>query len=113
MDLECLTRSYVKFFDEKSLEKVGSLMSDNFELSDGIVNGLTPKNEVLSYIAKLMELNSKIFRFEALNVLTGEDFTILEFKLYLDDSVLHGVDLIHWCDGLMVNMKAFLNQADF
>ena len=79
MDLISLTRSYVLSFDKKNLDEVGQLMSDVFTLSDGVVNGLGPKDKALIYIAELMNAKSQRSRFEAVDILAGENFTILEF----------------------------------
>ena len=112
MDLVSLTHAYVSSFDKKDIDGLSNLMSDEFVLSDGVVNGLAPKKEVLLYISQMMEANVKRFGFEVVDILRGSGFTILEFKLYLDNTIFHGVDLIQWDNGLMTSMKAFLNDVE-
>jgi hypothetical protein len=111
MDLVALTNSYAEAFDKKNIKRIGDLMSDVFTLTDGVVNKLAPKKEVIPYIWELMQSNSSKFEFEVIEILEGLNFTTLEFKLYLNDEIFHGVDLIQWQDGLMVDMRAFLNNV--
>ena len=110
MDLEILTHLYAEKFSDKDLVAIEALMDPDFVLSDGEVSDLGPRQEVISYISNMMQSNKKRFRFEVLNVDVGGDFSVLEFELSLDEISFHGVDIIRWRDGVMIDMKAFLNE---
>ncbi len=111
MDLITLTKKYVDYFDNKNIQEIGKLMSDEFHLTDGEVIELAPKQAVLTYIDGLMRANSKRFQFQMIDVFGSGNRTVLEFNLYLDDSIYHGVDVIFWSKGLMTKMKAFVNEV--
>ena len=48
----------MQIFLIKNLNKIGSLMIENFVLTDEVVNDLSPKSEVLSYNSRIMELHT-------------------------------------------------------
>lgn len=102
-----LTEAYVAAFDARDLDKVASFLAADFKLTDPEVVDLTPKPRVLDYIAGLFKNNPNL-RFSARSIVVGEGSSVIHFTLALQDAVLDGVDIIHWDQGKMVQMWAYL-----
>ena len=106
-DLRKLTQEYIVAFNTRDLDKVGSLLAEEFELTDPEVTALAPKSEVLKYIKGLFDAHD-ILRFEARSILVDGNLSVIHFTLRLGETILDGVDVIAWMGQKMVRMEAYL-----
>lgn len=109
-NLYSLTSAYVEAFDQRDLKAIGVLMAENFTLTDPEVKALTPRQAVLDYIAGIFANVQTRLSFQTENIFVDGDTSVIEFVLKLDNSTLHGVDLIAWQNGKMVSMRAYLTS---
>jgi ketosteroid isomerase-like protein len=109
MDLTEKSKAYVAAFNAKDLDSVQAFFAEGFSLTDPAVSALSPKAAVCDYIGQLFANAGPEFAFEAINIFTDGDVSIIEFVLTNAGERLRGVDVIHWEGGLMKSMRAYLN----
>lgn len=107
-DLLKKTEEYVAAFNAKDIQAVGELLHDDFSLTDPGVTNLTPKQDVLDYIAGIFDSAPDVFSFEAKKIIVQGDISVIEFVLKINEDVIHGIDLITWNSGKLLNMVAHL-----
>ena len=66
---------------------------------------------MLDYMAGLLRDGGAI-SFSVRNIIVEEaaNISVIEFELGLGGKKLMGTDVIHWCDGLMVELRAYLYE---
>lgn len=106
--LKELTRDYIEAFNNKDLEKISELVTDDFALEDPVVKRIESKKEVLKAIKDIFE-SCEILDFIAKNIYQDNQTTIIEFSLKLDDTILIGTDIIEWEDNKMKELRAYLD----
>ena len=95
---------------DKDIEIISSLLSNEFTLSDPSVT-LHGKNDVLEYISGIFD-SSEVFSFEERNVFVDGKYSIIEFELKINNTVLIGTDVISWGNqDKMLSMKAYLYEV--
>lgn len=110
VSLMSLSRTYIKAFNDKDIEIISSLLSNEFTLSDPSVT-LHGKNDVLEYISGIFD-SSEVFSFEERNVFVDGKYSIIEFELKINNTVLIGTDVISWGNqDKMLSMKAYLYEV--
>lgn len=108
-DLRELTQRYVTAFNAKDIEGISDLLADNFSLTDPTVSSLAPKAKVVEYIQSLFNASPSL-SFEACEILVDKSHSAIHFILELDGKIFHGIDLVHWSQGKMLAMNAYLTQ---
>ncbi len=105
--IEKLTQSYVKAFNDKDLDKVASLLDENFILEDPAVLHLEGKEKCLEAIKELFK---KDLSFKAKKIYKDGQTSFIEFILKLDGISLQGVDIIEWKNGKISELRAYLYE---
>lgn len=103
-----LTRAYVAAFDARDPGRVAALLATDFALEDPVVKRIQGKDAALKAMADIFA-SCDALSFSARNIFTDGDTTVIEFDLRLDQTHLKGVDIIEWRDGLMVELRAYLD----
>jgi dTDP-glucose pyrophosphorylase len=103
-----LTKEYIKAFNEKNLDKISLMLSDDFVLEDPIVKRIKGKSSVLDAIKKIFE-NCNELIFSAKNIYFDGTITIIEFELQIDDTSLKGTDVIEWSGQEMKELRAYFD----
>ena len=106
--LKDLTKNYIEAFNNKDLEKISELFTNDFALEDPVVKRIEGKVEVLKSIQNLFDSCTKL-SFEAKNIYQDNKTTIIEFILKLDETVLAGTDIIEWESNKMKELRAYLD----
>jgi ketosteroid isomerase-like protein len=106
--LKELTKKYVEAFDSKNLDKCAELFTNDFALEDPVVKRIEGKEAVLKAIKGIFDSCIDL-SFEAKNIYSDKQTTIIEFILKLDDTVLTGTDIIEWEDNRMKELRAYLD----
>jgi len=106
--LKELTKEYIKAFNNKDLEKISKLLTDNFALEDPVIKRIEGKKISLEVIKKIFDSCNNL-NFYAKNIYQDNQTTIIEFKLKLDDTVLRGTDIIEWHDNKIKELRAYLD----
>ena len=106
-----LSRDYVRAFHSKDWEAIGSLLAADFALEDpaGRFEG---RQTVLGYIEGIFR-DAGTLTFVARNIIADEiaGISVIEFELSLGSTRLIGTDVIHWKDGLMQELRAYLHKC--
>jgi limonene-1,2-epoxide hydrolase len=105
-----LTKQYIEAFNNKDIQRVAQLLTDDFVLEDPVVKRVEKKSEVLKSIQNLFDSCIKL-SFEAKNIYRDNQITIIEFILKLDETVIIGTDIIEWEDNKMKELRAYLDIA--
>lgn len=103
-----LSKQYVEAFNNKDIEKVAELFTDNFALEDPVVKRIEGKEKVLEAINGIFKSCQEL-SFEAKNIYQDNTTTIIEFVLILDGTVLSGIDIIEWEGEKMKELRAYLD----
>lgn len=106
--LKMLTERYIAAFSQKDINSISALLDENFALEDPVIKRVEGKLAALEAINKIFESCEKL-NFRAKKIYQDKDSTIIEFVLELDGIVLEGVDIIDWKDGLMRELRAYLD----
>ena len=107
-DIRALTERYVEAFHTRDLAGVAAIMAEDFKLSDPDNDGLTPRDNVLSFIQQLFDNAGPTLSFVAKHILVDGNRSAIEFELTIGASRFEGVDIIDWQDGKMQAMRAYL-----
>ena len=83
-------------------------MDEKFVLEDPVVKRVEGRSAALEAISKIFDSCEKL-NFRAKKIYQDKDSSIIEFVLVLDGVVLEGVDIIDWKDGLMCELRAYLD----
>lgn len=103
-----LTKNYIKAFNDKNLEAVGGLLSENFTLCDPVVKKITGKKACLEVVKGIFE-SCENLSFKAKNIFQDKDHTFIEFNLKLDENSFEGVDILRWQNGKIAELRAYLD----
>ena len=106
--LKMLTERYIEAFSKKDLNSISMLLDAKFALEDPVIKRVEGKSAALDAIKKIFESCEEL-NFSAKKIYQDGDSTIIEFVLELDGVVLEGVDIIDWKDGLMFELRAYLD----
>lgn len=106
--LRQLTESYITAFSKKDINAISALLSNTFVLEDPVIKRVNGKLAALDTIQKIFDSCKKL-NFVAKKIFCDGDSTIIEFILELDGVRLEGVDIIDWKDGLMCELRAYLD----
>ena len=106
--LKELTIQYIKAFDNKDINEVAELLSEDFALEDPAVKRVEGKENVLQAIQGIFDSCEKL-SFIAKNIYQDNQTTIIEFELRLDDTILTGTDIIEWEENKLKEMRAYLD----
>ncbi len=103
-EIKELTKQYIKSFDEKNIEEVLSLVTDDFELKDP-ANHIQGKEQCERFLKSVFE-NEIDFR--ALDIFVDGDHSIIHFEIIFNGETLNGADIIRWDNGKMSSLVAYL-----
>ncbi len=106
--LKKLTERYIAAFSLKDINSISALLDEKFALEDPVIKRVEGKLAALEAIKKIFESCEKL-NFRAKNIYQDSDSSIIEFVLELDGVTLEGVDIIDWKDGLMCELRAYLD----
>lgn len=106
--LKKLTQEYIKAFDNKDIESVSLLLTEDFALEDPVVKRIEGKESVLNAISGIFD-SCNTLNFSSKNIYEEGSTTIIEFILKLDDTVLTGTDIIEWENNKMKELRAYLD----
>lgn len=106
--LKMLTERYITAFSKKDINSISVLLDAKFSLEDPIVKRVEGKLASLEAIQKIF-LGCEKLNFKAKKIYQDGNSTIIEFVLELDGVKLEGVDIIEWKDGLMCELRAYLD----
>ncbi|WNJ96493.1 hypothetical protein RND59_05185 [Vibrio ruber] len=106
------TIDYIKFFNNCDIGGIATLLSNDFSLSDPVVN-INGKDDAIEYIVNIFDSHKNI-KFKSLSVMVSNEYeSIIEFELILGNNHFRGVDLISWDkSNKMISMRAYLYEAD-
>lgn len=107
--LKKLTQSYIEAFNNKNLEKISSLLDENFILEDPAVKHLEGKQKCLEAINNIFENHSKL-HFEAKRIYIDGNTSFIEFILKLNEKNFQGVDIIEWKNEKIIELRAYLYE---
>lgn len=104
-----LTEEYVKYFNNKNIEKTMQMFSEDSYLQDpdstfkGISNIRKEITDIYSF--EHLELNIK-------NIYANneDNFSILEFHIIIGSAEIEGVDVIKWKNNKITSMHAYVNE---
>ncbi|EIY6495413.1 nuclear transport factor 2 family protein [Campylobacter lari] len=103
-----LTEKYIKAFNDKDLEVIKILLSDDFILEDPIVKKVKGKQKCLEVIIGIFKNYNKL-NFSAKNIYIDGNISCIEFILKLDDIVLQGVDILEFNGKKIKELRAYLD----
>ena len=106
--LKKLTQEYIKAFDNKDIEAVSLLLTEDFILEDPVVKRIEGKENVLKAILGIFD-SCNTLSFSSKNIYEDAKTTIIEFTLKLDDTILTGTDIIEWENNKMKELRAYLD----
>lgn len=106
--LKKLTQEYIKAFDNKDIESVSLLLTEDFALEDPVVKRIEGKESVLNAISGIFD-SCNTLEFNSKNIYEEGTTTIIEFTLKLDDTILTGTDIIEWENNKMKELRAYLD----
>ena len=106
--LKMLTERYIAAFSQKDIKSISALLDEKFVLEDPVVKRVEGRSAALEAISKIFDSCEKL-NFRAKKIYQDKDSSIIEFVLVLDGVVLEGVDIIDWKDGLMCELRAYLD----
>jgi len=106
--LKELSKQYIEAFNNKDLEKVSELFTNDFALEDPVVKRIEGKKEVLEAIKGIFD-SCETLNFKAKNIYQDNNTTIIEFILKLDETILIGTDIIEWENDKMKELRAYLD----
>lgn len=107
-ELLAKTKAYVAAFSAKNLDAVAALLADRFVLEDPVVKRIEGKPAALAAISNIFSSCQRL-DFSARNIFCSGQTTVIEFALHLDGLLLTGTDIIEWQQGLMVELRAYLD----
>lgn len=104
MDLKKITETYFKFFEEKRIEDLSNLYSDEISLKDWELD-LKGKKKVLKANASLFELEFSVVVY---SIYQSENKTFNEIAIFINNNVLKIIDVISFDEqGLICDIKAY------
>jgi len=106
--LKKLTQEYIKAFDNKDIESISLLLTEDFALEDPVIKRIEGKGSVLNVISGIFD-SCNTLNFSSKNIYEEGSTTIIEFILKLDDTVLTGTDIIEWENNKMKELRAYLD----
>ncbi|MES9968515.1 MAG: nuclear transport factor 2 family protein [Candidatus Thiodiazotropha sp.] len=109
LDLIAKTKSYAAVVNDRNVADATEMFAEDIKCSDPLVSDLTPKSAVVDFYRQQFELPIERFEFIPRNVIQQGNTTVMEFDMVVENKTLKGVDVIEWKDGLIVNLRAYLN----
>lgn len=106
-DTRAHTIGYVAAFHGRDIDAVTDYFAPDFALTDPEVSALTGVAAVCDYVGGLFDANPDL-SFIAHSITVEGTTSVIHFTLTLGDTVLDGVDLIHWQGAKMATMHAYL-----
>lgn len=106
-DIRTLTTGYVAAFHARDIDAVTAYFAPDFALTDPEVSALTGATAVRDYVGGLFDANPNL-SFIAHSITIEGTKSVIHFTLTLGNTVLDGVDLIHWQGAKMATMHAYL-----
>ncbi len=106
--LKELTLKYIEYFNNKDLENLSELFTNDFLLEDPVVKRIKGKETVLEAIKGIFDSCDNL-SFQAKNIYQDNETTIIEFILKLDNTLLIGTDIIEWENNKMKELRAYLD----
>ena len=105
--LKKLTQEYINALNSKDLNKLESLLDDDFSLEDPITIKLKGKKDCLKVYEDMFKHNT--IEFKPRSIYQDGNVTFVEFDLKLSDLNLRGVDLIIWKDEKILERRAYID----
>ncbi len=110
MSLYSLTTRYIDAFNDRDIETVSSMLSDNAVLEDP-ANTFVGKQDVIEEVKGLFSAETLIFSPTGVFVDEDNSTSVIEFLITVNDDKLAGVDIITWEDNLMTSLRAYVYPA--
>lgn len=104
------TQGYAHSFHNRDIETVLTYFSEDAILSDPSVR-LVGKNEIANFLKKFFDKNPKL-HFISKSIWTSEDSSVIHFELVASNKKFFGVDVIHWVDGRILSLQAYLTEEN-
>lgn len=108
--LEDLTRRYAAAFAARDLVLIVKLLHEEVVLDDPQSGRIIGKPAVSAFIQNLFNQFQSI-ECQVVTITATGSLTALEFVLTLNGARITGVDVIEWCDGRMLALRAYVNTA--
>lgn len=102
------TQEYIDAFNNKNIESISLLLTEDFVLEDPVVKRIEGKENALNVISEIFD-SCNTLNFSYKNIYQESTTTIIEFILKLDDTVLTGIDIIDWENNKMKELRAYLD----
>lgn len=109
--LKSLTQQFAEAFARKDAASIGDLLAPHFALFDPALKWVKGKETVLEVLKKQFLSTNKV-AYEVINVYQEGNTSILEFKITLDELILHGVDFIEWENNKMTELRCYYNPPN-
>lgn len=106
-----LSLQFAKFFTNKDAAGIGTLVTDEFALYDPALKWVKGKKTIVDILSKLFQ-ETKHVSYEVLNTYKDGSTCVLEFKITLDDKILHGVDFMEWKGNKMTELRCYYNPPE-
>ncbi|WP_137170457.1 nuclear transport factor 2 family protein [Marinomonas sp. FW-1] len=104
-----MTANYIDAFNSKDIDRISSMLCEEFVLEDPVVKRVEGKMNALMAIEDIFTSCSKL-SFNAKNIYVMDSATtLIEFSLNLDEVCLKGVDIIEWNNGKIKELRAYLD----
>ena len=107
-NLKTLTEEYTKAFDNKDINSLKSMLTEDFILEDPVVQKVVGRENALKKILEIFNGAEKL-SFQAKNIYQEGNTTMIEFNLTLDDVKLKGVDILDWEQDKIKQLRAYLD----
>lgn len=103
-----LSLEFSRLFNNKDAAGIGTLLMDDFATYDPANKWVRGRKNLVNMLDKLFR-ETRHVKYEVLNAFQDGNVGVLEFKITLDDQILDGVDIMHWENGKMVELRCYYN----
>ncbi|MBU2904905.1 nuclear transport factor 2 family protein [Arenibacter algicola] len=107
-NLKNLTKKYIQAFDNKDINSIKALLTEDFILEDPVVKKVRGRDNALKKILEIFN-GAEVLSFKAISVFQQDNTTLIEFNLILDDVTLKGVDILDWENNKIKELRAYLD----
>ena len=102
---------FVRYFNEKNAEGIGSLLQEDFSLFDPAFKWIHGRDKIVDVLKKQFE-DTQYVEYKIIHAFEDGDTGILEFQITLDDLTLYGVDFIDAEGGKMKQLRCYYNPPE-
>ena len=107
MSLQILTQRYIDAFNDRDLGTIREMLTDDAALEDP-ANLFEGKEQVAEEVKNLFGATTLIFSPTDIFIDEGNQTSIIEFNITVNDDKLCGVDIISWTEGKISSLRAYV-----